>query len=57
MIDRDKLYIGHIAECIERIEKYAKPGRDYFMGDTLVCFVVKERKISPDVSGFVIIRG
>lgn len=36
MIDRDKLYIGHIAECIERIEKYAKPGRDYFMGDTLI---------------------
>jgi uncharacterized protein with HEPN domain len=35
MIDRDRLYLTHIAECIERIEEYAKPGRGHFMEDTL----------------------
>jgi len=29
----DRLYLAHIAERIERIEKYAAPGRDHFMSD------------------------
>ena len=33
MIDRDRLYLTHIAECIERIERYAVPGREHFMSD------------------------
>lgn len=35
MIDRDRLYLGHIAECIERIKEYTAPGRDHFMTSTL----------------------
>ena len=27
---RDKLYIAHILECINRIESYTRNGRDYF---------------------------
>ena len=29
----DRLYLTHIAERIERIEKYVAPGRDHFMTD------------------------
>ena len=31
----DRLYLTHIAERIERIEKYAAPGRDHFMSDEM----------------------
>ena len=33
MNEKDRLYLGHIAERIERIEKFAAPGRDHFMSD------------------------
>ena len=29
----DRLYLTHITERIERIERYAAPGRDHFMSD------------------------
>ena len=32
----DKLYVIHIAECIERIEQYTTGGRDEFFGLTLI---------------------
>ena len=32
----DRLYLLHIVECIERIEKYVAGGRDSFMESTLV---------------------
>lgn len=35
MIDRDKLYLTHIAECIEHIEEYTAPGSDHFMTSRL----------------------
>jgi uncharacterized protein with HEPN domain len=35
MIDRDKLYLTHIAECIEHIEEYTAPGCDHFMASRL----------------------
>jgi uncharacterized protein with HEPN domain len=31
--EKDRLYLGHIAERIDRIEKYAAPGRNHFMSD------------------------
>jgi len=31
--ERDRLYLGHIAESIEWIEKFTAPGRDHFMTD------------------------
>jgi uncharacterized protein with HEPN domain len=31
--EKDRLYLGHIVECIERIEEYAAPGRDHFMAN------------------------
>ena len=31
MTDDDRLYLTHITERIERIEKYTSPGRDHFM--------------------------
>jgi uncharacterized protein with HEPN domain len=31
MNEKDRLYLGHIAECIERIEEYTAGGRDHFM--------------------------
>jgi uncharacterized protein with HEPN domain len=31
----DRLYLTHIAQCIERIEEYTVAGRDRFMTDTL----------------------
>ncbi len=31
MNQRDRLYLTHIAECIERIERYAAPGHNHFM--------------------------
>ena len=33
MNEKDRLYLGHIAERIDRIEKYAAPGRNHFMSD------------------------
>lgn len=33
MIDRDRLYLTHILERIERIETYSAPGREHFMSD------------------------
>ena len=33
MNEKDRLYLGHIAECIERIEEYIAPGRDHFMAN------------------------
>jgi uncharacterized protein with HEPN domain len=32
----DRLYLIHIAECIERIERYTAPGRDDFLSDTMI---------------------
>ena len=32
----DRLYLIHITECIERIERYTAPGRDAFLSDTLI---------------------
>lgn len=32
----DRLYLIHIAECIERIERYTARGRDNFLSDTMV---------------------
>lgn len=31
----DRLYLIHITECIERIERYTAPGRDAFFSDTM----------------------
>jgi uncharacterized protein with HEPN domain len=30
----DRLYLHHIIECIERIERYTTDGRDFFFADT-----------------------
>jgi uncharacterized protein with HEPN domain len=35
MID-DKLYLIHISECIQRLEKYTADGRDMFMNSDLI---------------------
>ena len=32
----DRLYLLHIAECLDRIETYVAEGRDTFMGSTLI---------------------
>ena len=32
----DRLYLIHIAECIERIERYTAPGHDAFLSDSLI---------------------
>ena len=32
----DRLYLIHIVECIERIERYTTPGRAAFQDDTLI---------------------
>jgi uncharacterized protein with HEPN domain len=32
----DRLYLIHITECIERIERYIAPGRDAFLSDTMI---------------------
>ena len=31
----DRLYLIHITECIERIERYTVPGQDAFLSDTM----------------------
>ncbi len=31
MTERDRLYLGHIQICIERIEEYTTQGHDHFM--------------------------
>ena len=31
MNERDLLYLGHIQECIQKIQTYTAPGRDHFM--------------------------
>jgi len=31
----DRLYLIHITECIERIERYTAPGRATFLADTM----------------------
>ena len=36
MNERDKLYIVHIAEAIERIRRYTTTGHDAFMGDDMI---------------------
>lgn len=30
----DRLYLIHVLECIERVERYTAPGRDAFFSDT-----------------------
>jgi uncharacterized protein with HEPN domain len=32
----DQLYLIHITECIERIERYTAPGHDAFLSDTMI---------------------
>jgi uncharacterized protein with HEPN domain len=32
----DRLYLVHIRECIERIERYTASGQDAFLADTLI---------------------
>ena len=32
----DRLYLIHITECIERIERYTAPGQDAFLSDTMI---------------------
>jgi uncharacterized protein with HEPN domain len=32
----DRLYLIHIAECIERIERYTAPGHGAFLSDTMI---------------------
>jgi len=36
MIDRDRIYLDHIAACIERIEEYTAQGRAEFMASHLI---------------------
>lgn len=36
MNDRDKLYLVHIAEAIERIRRFAAAGRAAFMADDMI---------------------
>ena len=33
MSERDRLYLGHIQESIEKIQRYAAPGREHFMAN------------------------
>ena len=32
----DRLYLIHILECMQRIERYTAPGRDAFFSDTMM---------------------
>ena len=32
----DQLYLVHVLECIERIERYVAPGRDAFFSETII---------------------
>jgi len=32
----DRLYLEHILECIERVERYTSRGREIFLADTMV---------------------
>ena len=32
----DRLYLVHITECIERIERYAATGQDAFLSDSMI---------------------
>jgi uncharacterized protein with HEPN domain len=32
----DRLYLVHIRECIERIERYTAPGQAAFLADTMI---------------------
>jgi uncharacterized protein with HEPN domain len=32
--DRDRFYVRHVLECIERIERYTASGRETFFSDT-----------------------
>ena len=36
MIDGDRLYLTHIAECIERVEDYTSQGHNSFMTSHLI---------------------
>ena len=36
MNDRDKLYVVHIAEAIERIRRFTATGRAAFMADDMI---------------------
>ena len=36
MNDRDKLYVAHIAEAIERIRRFTAAGRAAFMADDMI---------------------
>lgn len=36
MNERDKLYVAHLAEAIERIRRFTKTGRAAFMADDLI---------------------
>ena len=33
---RDRLYLIHVTECIERIERYTAPGHAAFLSDTMI---------------------
>jgi uncharacterized protein with HEPN domain len=35
-VKHDRLYLIHIAECIERIERYTVSGHDVFHSDTMI---------------------
>lgn len=33
MNEHDRLYLGHIQECIQKIEAYTAPGREHFLSN------------------------
>lgn len=35
-MNRDRLYVVHIVQCISRIEEYVSEGRESFMSSTLI---------------------
>lgn len=36
MNERDRLYLGHIQECVQKIEAYTAPGREHFLANPQV---------------------
>ncbi|VVB63300.1 Uncharacterised protein [uncultured archaeon] len=56
----DRLYLIHITECIERVERYTSRGRDEFMADTMAQDAVlrnlqilaeSTERLSPELKG------
>jgi uncharacterized protein with HEPN domain len=35
-VKEDRVYLQHLAECIERIEDYTRAGREAFLSETMV---------------------